>query len=143
MNAFKPRSPPSRGGAEGVRCGMPADYLVRIPTSMPRDGSWIEELYEELLARGILAEVIEKTTWPGRLDKSLVYDVLSWRCWRNGGSICPAVAFEGEKAYLVVLDEKAEKFVKVMDFEQVLIEEIKGLIRYSECLEKYGYDFPC
>ncbi len=122
---------------------MPADTLIVIPTTMPRDGSWLEELMEELVARGILSRVRERTKWPGRLDKLMVYDILTWRCWWGGHSICPAVAFEGERAFLIVLDEKEEKYVRVLDFEQVIEEELKGLERYSECLEKYGYDFPC
>jgi len=122
---------------------MPADHLVRIPTTMPRDGSWLEELTEELIARGVLDRVRERTKWTGRLDKLMVYDIIHWRCWRNGSNMCPAVVFEGERVFLLMLDKNEDKYVKVMDFEQVMIEEIRGLIRYSECLEKYGYDYPC
>jgi hypothetical protein len=122
---------------------MPADIVVRIPTTMPRDWSWLEELEDELIARGILARVREKTGWPGRLDKDMIYDILTWRCWWDGGSICPAVAFKDDKAYLIILDEDADNFVRVLDLETVMEEEIRGLIRYSECLEKYGYDYPC
>ncbi len=121
---------------------MPADYMVRIPLTMPRDWSWIERIEEELLLRGILAKVEERTGWH-KIDKDLIYDILTWRCMEDGESVCPAVVFEGEKAYLLVLDKNAEKYIKVLDLEEVLVEEIKGIIRYSDCLAKYGYDFPC
>jgi hypothetical protein len=122
---------------------MPADTLIVIPTTMPRDWSWLEEFHDELVSRGILSRVRERTKWPGRLDKHMIHDILTWRCWWGGHSICPAVAFENDKAYLLVLDDKEDKFVRVLNFEDVMVEEIKGLIRYSECLEKYGYDYPC
>ena len=109
---------------------------------MPRGLSWIDELEEELTVKGIIDRVREKTGWPGRLDKNMIYDILQWRCWRGGGSVCPAVAFKDDKAYLIVLDENADNFVRVLDLETVMAEEIRGLIRYSECLEKYGYDYP-
>ena len=92
--------------------------------------------------RGILYRVEEKTGWP-KIDKMLIYDILTWRCWRDGGSMCPAMIFDGDKAHLLMLDANEEKYVKVLDFEKVAIEEIQGQIRYSECLEKYGYDYPC
>jgi hypothetical protein len=120
---------------------MPAELII-IPTTLSR-GSWMDELEEELLMRGVLARVREKTGWTGRLDKMLIYDIIHWRCWRGGRNLCPAVVLESDKAYLLKLDESEEKYVKVLDFEQVMIEELQGLIRYSECLERYGYDFPC
>ena len=125
-----------------MRFGVTDTVIVRIPISMPRDGKWIEEIEEELTMRGILAKVEEQTKWP-RIDKLLIYDILTWRCWRHGGSMCPAIVFSEDKASLLMLDEKEDKFVKVLDFEKVMVEEIQGQIRYSECLEKYGYDFPC
>ncbi len=120
---------------------MPADGLIIIPTTLFK-GSWMEELEEELLIRGIIGRVKERTGWQ-KIDKYLIYDIIHWRCWWNGANICPAIAFEGEKAYLLMLDVNADKYIRVLDFENVMIEEIQGLIRYSECLEKYGYDFPC
>jgi hypothetical protein len=123
---------------------MAADLIIIIPTSMPRDWSWIERIEEELLLRGIMLRIkekAEKVGWYGKIDKDLIYDILSWRCLENGDSICPAVVFEGERAYLLKLDEKEEKFVKVMDLEDVIIEELKGIVRYSECIARYGYDY--
>jgi hypothetical protein len=121
---------------------MTADMLIVIPTSLHK-GSWLEELHEELMTRGILARVREKTAWPGRLDELMIYDIIHWRCWWDGHNMCTAIAFKDDKAYLIMLDRNAENFVRIMDFENVMEEEIRGLIRYSECLEKYGYDFPC
>jgi hypothetical protein len=115
--------------------------IIIIPTSIYR-GSWLEELEEELLLRGVLSRVEEKTGW-SKIDKDLIHDIIVWRCRKNGDSICPAVALDGEKAYLLMLDEEEEKFVKLLDFEKVMEEEIRGVIQYSECLAKYGYDYPC
>ena len=123
-------------------CGMPAELIIVIPTSLAK-GSWMDELEEELLMRGLLARVREKTGWTGRLDKWLLYDIIHWRCWWHGRNICPAVVFDDSGVYLLKLDENEEKFVKVINFEDVMVEEINGLIRYSECLERYGYDYPC
>jgi hypothetical protein len=118
--------------------------IIILPTSLPRDGSWLEELEERLLERGMLADVKEQTGWPGRIDRILVYDIIHWRCWRHGHNICPAVVFADDgNVYLLRLSENEERFVKVLDFKQVMIEEIRGLIRYSECLAKHGYDYPC
>jgi hypothetical protein len=115
--------------------------MVVIPTSM-HDGNWLEELEDELLARGVIARVAEETGWV-KVDKRLIRDALAARCWWRGQSICPAVVFEEEKAYLLMLNEKAENYVIVVDLEEVLKQEIEGLIRYTECLVKHGYDFPC
>jgi hypothetical protein len=119
---------------------MPADLIVVIPTSMPRDWTWIEIIEDELLLRGVLARVAEKTKWH-RIDRDLIYDILTWRCLEGGESKCPAIVFEGEKAYLLKLDYNAEKYVEVYDLEEVLAEEIKGIIRYSECIARHGYDY--
>jgi hypothetical protein len=86
--------------------------------------------------------VKEKTKWH-RIDKDLIYDILAWRCAGNGDSECPAIVFEDDKAYLLKLDGNEERYVKVLDFERVLIEEIEGIKRYSDCLARYGYDYPC
>jgi len=120
---------------------MPADLIVIIPTKMPKGWSWIDTVEEELLLRGILARVAEESGWSGRIDKDLIYDVLTWRCLRGGDSTCPAIVFEGEKAYLLKLDADEEKYVKVLDLEKVLIEELRGVIRYSECVARHGYDY--
>jgi hypothetical protein len=123
---------------------MAADTIIIIPTSLPRDWSWIERVEEELLLRGVMAKIVEKAKrigWHGKIDKDLIYDILSWRCLKDGTSVCPAVVFEGDRVYLLMLDEKEEKFVKVMDLEEVIIEGIRGVIRYSDCIAKYGYDY--
>jgi len=120
---------------------MPADLIVVIPTTMPRGWTWIETVEDELLLRGVLARVAEKTRWSGRIDRDLIYNILTWRCLEGGESKCPAIVFEGEKAYLLKLDYDEEKYVKVYDLEEVLVEEIKGIIRYSECVARHGYDY--
>jgi hypothetical protein len=119
---------------------MPADRIIIIPTSLYR-GTWLEELEYELLVRGVLTRVKERSKWHGKIDKDLIYDVLSWRCVPNGDSICPAIVLEGDNAYLLMLDEREEKYIKVLNFEDVMVEELKGIIRYSECVAKYGYDY--
>jgi hypothetical protein len=116
--------------------------LIVIPTSLAK-GSWMEELEERLLERGVLARVRERTGWTGRLDQLMLYDIIHWRCWRNGANMCPAVVFTDTDVYLLKIDTSEEKFVKVLNFEEVIVEELQGLIRYSECLERYGYDYPC
>ena len=120
---------------------MPADLIVVIPTTMPRGWTWIETVEDELLLRGVLARVVEKTRWSGRIDRDLIYNILTWRCLEGGEPKCPAIVFEGEKAYLLKLDYDEEKYVKVYDLEEVLVEEIKGIIRYSECVARHGYDY--
>jgi hypothetical protein len=124
---------------------MPADTIIIIPTSMPRGWSWLERLEDELLLRGIAARIKERAEkeakWYGRIDKDLIYDILVWRCMKDGESICPAVVFEDDKAYLLVLDSSAEKYVKIMDLEDVIIGELKGIVHYSDCVAKYGYDY--
>jgi hypothetical protein len=119
---------------------MPADLIIRIPTTMPRYGSWIETLEDELIMRGILAN-IEERTGLSTIGRNLIYDVLRWRCMEGGESTCPAVVFEGEKARLLKIDGNEEKYVKVYDLEEVLVEEIIGMIKYSECVARYGYDY--
>jgi hypothetical protein len=125
---------------------MPADLIIRIPSTMPKDWTWFERLIDELLLRGIWGEIERKVRavgWAGRVDEDLIYDALKWRCLDDGESKCPAIAFEGEKAYLLILDENEEKFVKVLELADVIAEEIGGVVRYSDCLAKYGYDYPC
>jgi hypothetical protein len=119
---------------------MPADLIIVIPTSLYR-GTWLEELEYELLVRGILSRVKERSGWVGDINKDFIYDIIVWRCGGDGDSKCPAIAFEGENAYLLVLDEKEDKYVKVLNFEDVMVEEIKGVIGYSDCIAKYGYDY--
>jgi hypothetical protein len=115
--------------------------MVIIP-SLNRDGSWLEEIEDELYMRGIVERLVGETGWT-RIDKKLIHDAILARCWWRGQSICPAVVFEDEKAYLLMLNEEAENYVVVINFEEVLKQEIEGLIRYTECLMKHGYDFPC
>jgi hypothetical protein len=122
---------------------MPADLIIVIPTSM-YEGSWLERIEEELLLRGILARIREKAEkigWHGRIDRDMIYNILTWRCLPDGDSRCPAVVFEGERVYLLMLDEKEDKFIKVLNFEDVILEEIRGIVRYSECIARYGYDY--
>jgi hypothetical protein len=118
-----------------------AEFII-IPTSMYK-GSWLERLEEELLIRGVIGHL--ERLWGGRVDKDTIYDLLRWRCWRgsHGGSICPAVVVSDDNIYLLMLDEDEEKYVKVLDLGAVLEEELRGVIRYSDCLARYGYDYPC
>jgi hypothetical protein len=106
-------------------------------------GYWLEQIEEELLMKGIISD-LEKI-WGGRVDKDTIFDLLMWRCWNEdlGGSACPAVVITEDNVYLLVLDEKEEKYVKVVELKSVLEEELRGIIRYSDCLARYGYDYPC
>jgi hypothetical protein len=122
---------------------MPADLIVVIPTSLYK-GSWLETIEDELLLRGIMTRIKEKAEkigWHGRIDKDLIYDILTWKCLSGGESKCPAVVFEGESVYLLMLDEKEDRFIKVLNFEDAVLEEIGGIVRYSECIARYGYDY--
>jgi hypothetical protein len=114
---------------------MPSDANVIIILPMPwlKKGSWLERLYEELLHTGVLADVKEATGTD--VDEDLIYHVIDWRCTGNNENMCPAIIVTlSNEVYLLRISPYADKgFVKIMDFKEVLIEEIEGLLRHSEC----------
>jgi hypothetical protein len=142
MNAFKPPSPPPGGGAAGV--GEMADYVtVWLPrwwTSV-HDKELLRRLEEELLLSGVLLEIKERTEFSAYAE--FIVDALAWTCDDKGTNVCPAIIIDADagKAYVVKIDTSKEKFTDIIDLTEYVVNYIKGLDRYSECIARYGYDY--
>jgi hypothetical protein len=110
-----------------------ANVIVMIPTPWLHEGSWLEKLYDELLYSGILADV-EATTGVS-VGKDLIYNIISWRCTEYGENRCPAViATLDGRVILLKISPYAEKgYIEQYDFKEILVEELRGLLRHSEC----------
>jgi hypothetical protein len=114
---------------------MPSDAntIIMIPTPWLKEGSWLERLYEELLHTGVLADVYKATG--ADVDEDLLYNIINWRCTEYNENRCPAVVVTlDNEVYLLKVSHYADKkFIEIMDLRKVLIEEVKGLLRHSEC----------
>ena len=114
---------------------MPGDAntIIVLPAPWLKKGSWLEKLYEELLYAGVLADV-EKATGVD-VDEDLVYNIISWRCTEYNENHCPAIIVTTDnKVMLMKITPYADRrYVELFDFKEILTEEIKGLLRHSEC----------
>ncbi len=115
-------------------------WLPRWWTSI-KEKSVLERLEEELLMSGVLLEVKEKTGYSVKADFAV--DALAWTCDDSGTNICPAIVFDMDegKGYVVKINPAREKFVEIIDLAKYVIDHIKGIERYNECVAKYGYDY--
>jgi hypothetical protein len=112
---------------------MPSDAntVILIPTPWLKEGSWLERLYEELLHTGVLADVHKATGVD--VDIDLIYNIIDWRCKKYNENWCPAIIVTlDNEVYLLKISNYADRrFIETEDFKEVLISEIKGLLRHS------------
>jgi hypothetical protein len=109
-----------------------ANTIIMIPTPWLSTGSWLERLYEELLYTGVLADV--KAVVNVDIDEDLIFNVISWRCTKYNENRCPAVIATDNGVFLLKIVPYGDKrYVEIIDFRKMLVEEIEGLLRHSEC----------